>query len=56
MILSDGRAMAEPLKWGGSSDLVAFMNADALIVVPEHTHEIAEGELAEALLLGTRIR
>jgi molybdopterin molybdotransferase len=54
--IEDGRAVAEPLKWGGSSDLVAFINADALIIVPEQTHEIAEGELAEALLLGTVLR
>jgi molybdenum cofactor synthesis domain-containing protein len=54
--IEDGQAVAEPLKWGGSSDLVAFINADALIIVPEQTHEIAEGELAEALLLGTVLR
>ena len=46
-----GRAMIEPLKWGGSSDLVAFMRANALIVVPEEVHEIPEGELVDAMLL-----
>jgi molybdenum cofactor synthesis domain-containing protein len=54
--IEGGQAVAEPLKWGGSSDLVAFITADALIIVPEQTHEIAEGELAEALLLGTVLR
>jgi len=31
----DGRLLAEPLKWGGSSDFVAFARADALVIVPE---------------------
>jgi len=46
-----GRAMIEPLKWGGSSDLVAFMRANALIIVREEVHEISEGELVESMLL-----
>ncbi len=29
-----GRLLAEPLKWGGSSDFVAFARATALVVVP----------------------
>jgi molybdopterin molybdotransferase len=29
-----GRLLAEPLKWGGSSDFVAFTRATALIIVP----------------------
>ena len=29
-----GRLVAEPLKWGGSSDFVAFARATALVVVP----------------------
>jgi molybdenum cofactor synthesis domain-containing protein len=29
-----GQLLAEPLKWGGSSDFVAFANATALIIVP----------------------
>ena len=49
--VKDGRAMAEPLRWGGSSDLVAFMNADALIIVPEDTHEIPAGEIVNAFRL-----
>jgi molybdenum cofactor synthesis domain-containing protein len=30
-----GRLVAKPLKWGGSSDFVAFARATALVVVPE---------------------
>lgn len=30
----DGQLMAEPLKWGGSSDFVAFARATALVIVP----------------------
>ncbi len=32
-----GHAVAEPLKWGGSSDFVAFSQADCLIYVPQNT-------------------
>jgi molybdenum cofactor synthesis domain-containing protein len=31
----EGRLLAEPLKWGGSSDFVAFASATALVRVPE---------------------
>jgi molybdenum cofactor synthesis domain-containing protein len=51
--VEDGRALVEPLKWGGSSDLVAFMQSDALIIVREEAHDIAEGETVEVLLLNT---
>jgi molybdenum cofactor synthesis domain-containing protein len=51
LIFHDGRVKAEPLKWSGSSDLVAFMQANALIVVPEESDCIEEGELAEVILL-----
>ena len=51
MFAEGGRAMAEPLKWAGSSDLVAFMRANALIIISEDVHEIAEGELVEVMLL-----
>ncbi|MDT4895414.1 MAG: molybdopterin molybdotransferase [Acidobacteriota bacterium] len=30
----DGTLLAEPLKWGGSSDFVAFTQATALVIVP----------------------
>jgi molybdenum cofactor synthesis domain-containing protein len=49
--IEDGRAMVEALKWGGSSDLVAFMKATALIVVAEDVHEIEAGELVDVVLL-----
>lgn len=52
LTINNGRAEAEPLKWSGSSDLVAFMRADALIVVPEERQKIEAGELAEIILLG----
>ncbi|MFN7947224.1 MAG: gephyrin-like molybdotransferase Glp [Blastocatellia bacterium] len=51
IVINNGRAEAEPLKWSGSSDLVAFMQADALIVVPEDRKSIEAGELAEVILL-----
>jgi molybdenum cofactor synthesis domain-containing protein len=51
LFIEDGRAIVESLKWGGSSDLVAFMKANALIIVREDMHEIAEGETVEVLAL-----
>jgi molybdopterin molybdotransferase len=51
LIIEEGNALAEPLKWGGSSDLVAFMRANALIIVPEDIHEIAEGELVDVMVI-----
>ncbi|MDX2029161.1 MAG: molybdopterin molybdotransferase MoeA [Blastocatellia bacterium] len=51
LVVRDGRVEAEPLKWSGSSDLVAFMRADALIVVPEDCPRLVEGELAEIIFL-----
>ena len=50
----DGRIEAEPLKWSGSSDLIAFMRADALIVVPEDRASLDEGELVEVISLKGR--
>jgi molybdopterin biosynthesis enzyme len=47
LFIENGRAVVEPLKWGGSSDLVAFVNANALIVVAEDVHEIGEGEIVD---------
>jgi molybdopterin molybdotransferase len=49
--IRDGHAEVEPLKWVGSSDLVAFMRADCLIVVPEDCAAIQTGELAEVIQL-----
>lgn len=51
VFIENGDAMAEPLKWGGSSDLVAFMRANALLIAREEVHEIAEGELVDVMLL-----
>ena len=49
--MQDGQTVVESLKWGGSSDLVAFMRANALIVVPEDEHDLAKGALADVVLL-----
>jgi molybdopterin molybdotransferase len=51
--IASGAAVVTPLKWGGSSDLVGFMNSNALIVVAEDVHEIAAGEFVDALLIGS---
>lgn len=51
LTIKDGRAEVEPLKWSGSSDLVAFMKADCLIVVPEDRASVTEGELIEVISL-----
>ena len=39
----NGTLLAEPLKWGGSSDFVAFANATALISVPAGVKAIGAG-------------
>ncbi|MBS1809871.1 MAG: molybdopterin molybdotransferase MoeA [Acidobacteria bacterium] len=51
LVIRNGRAEVEPLKWAGSSDVVAFMQADTLIVVPEDRKGYEAGELVEAVLL-----
>jgi molybdopterin biosynthesis enzyme len=33
--IREGNLMAEPLKWGGSSDFVGFVRATSLIIVPQ---------------------
>ena len=38
-----GTLLAEPLKWGGSSDFVAFAKAAALINLPIKTHSASAG-------------
>jgi molybdopterin molybdotransferase len=53
LFIGEGGVRVESLKWGGSSDLVAFMKANALIIVREETHAINEGEMVEVLALGT---
>lgn len=49
LLFQDGRVCVESLKWGGSSDLVAFMEANALIVVPEEAHDVSAGALVEVI-------
>jgi molybdopterin molybdotransferase len=51
LVIREGRAEADPLKWSGSSDLIAFMGADALIVVPEDCQGLSEGELVDVILI-----
>ena len=40
---NEGHLMAEPLKWGGSSDFIAFARATALIIVPKIKGLLLEG-------------
>ncbi len=46
-----GTLLAEPLKWGGSSDFVSFARATALINVPAGAKAIKAGSLVRALRL-----
>ncbi|HEY5838314.1 MAG TPA: hypothetical protein VIT19_04700, partial [Pyrinomonadaceae bacterium] len=46
----DGRLLAEPLKWGGSSDFVSFARANGLILVPAGA-SITPGDIAKCLRL-----
>jgi molybdopterin molybdotransferase len=46
----DGRLLAEPLKWGGSSDFVSFARANGLIIVPAGA-AFAAGDRAKCLRL-----
>ena len=47
----NARLIAEPLKWGGSSDFVAFVRATALIVVPQDTRTVEAGSIVRILHL-----
>jgi molybdenum cofactor synthesis domain-containing protein len=47
----DGQLLAEPLKWGGSSDFVAFARATALVIVPEGVRAYDEGTRAQVVRL-----
>jgi molybdenum cofactor synthesis domain-containing protein len=47
----DARLVAEPLKWGGSSDFVAFARATALIVVPQDSGTVEAGTVVRVLRL-----
>jgi molybdopterin molybdotransferase len=48
---ASGHLMAEPLKWGGSSDFVAFARATALINVPAGVHKLEAGTPVRVLRL-----
>jgi len=46
-----GYLVAEPLKWGGSSDFIAFARASALIIVPQGVKALAEGSKVSVVRL-----
>jgi molybdopterin molybdotransferase len=48
---SEGQLIAEPLKWGGSSDFIAFARATSLIVVPANTRVVEAGTKLRVLRL-----
>ncbi len=41
----------EPLPWRGSSDIIGFSRANGLLILPQDTKSIAEGEWVEAAIL-----
>ena len=47
----NARLIAEPLKWGGSSDFVAFARATALIVVPQDVRTVEAGSIVRIVHL-----
>ena len=47
----DGELVAFPLKWGGSSDFVAFALTTALLIVPANVKAIEAGSLVNVLRL-----
>jgi len=47
----DGQLIAFPLKWGGSSDFVAFAVATALVIVPADVKSIEAGSLVSVVRL-----
>jgi len=47
----NGTLLAEPLKWGGSSDFVAFARATALVQVPSGIKMIAAGQTVRIVKL-----
>jgi molybdopterin molybdotransferase len=50
-INDDAQLIAFPLKWGGSSDFVAFAVATALVIVPAGVKSIEAGELVSVVRL-----
>jgi molybdenum cofactor synthesis domain-containing protein len=47
----DGELIAFPLKWGGSSDFVAFALTTALVIVPADTKKVEAGTLVNVVRL-----
>jgi molybdopterin molybdotransferase len=47
----EGRLLAEPLKWGGSSDFVAFARATALVIVPAGVKTVEAGSVVKVIRL-----
>lgn len=47
----DGRLVAEVLKWGGSSDFVAFARATALVIVPADVNAAEAGSVVSVVRL-----
>ncbi|HYY97843.1 MAG TPA: gephyrin-like molybdotransferase Glp [Pyrinomonadaceae bacterium] len=47
----EGRQLAEVLKWGGSSDFVAFAQAGALVIVPAGVKTIDAGQVVRVVRL-----
>ena len=47
----DGELIAFPLKWGGSSDFVAFAHTTALVIVPTGTKALEANSLVRVLRL-----
>ncbi len=52
----DGQVVAFPLKWGGSSDFVAFAVATALVIVPAAAKSIEAGSLVSIVRLAADLR
>ncbi len=48
---TDGHLLAEPLKWGGSSDFVAFTRATALIIVAARENKQVAGTVVRVVKL-----
>jgi molybdopterin biosynthesis enzyme len=48
---NNAELIAEPLKWGGSSDFVGFARATALVIVPAGNNVIEEGKVVSIVRL-----
>ncbi|MDQ3755566.1 MAG: molybdopterin molybdotransferase MoeA [Acidobacteriota bacterium] len=46
-----GQLIAEPLRWGGSSDFVAFTQATALLIIPAGVRALPSGEMVKIVRL-----